>query len=120
MGSRDVVLLVAYSLGMSIGQVLFKLAATSANARPQSGFIGALMGSGYFYVSIALYGLLTVVWIWILTRIPLSRAYPFVILTFVFTPALAALAFGEQLDLWYFTGLALILSGLGVLIWKAG
>ena len=78
-----------------------------------------MLGSWHFYASIALYGALTVVWIWILTRIPLSRAYPFVILTFVFTPMFAAFAFGEPLNVWYFCGLALILAGLGLLVWKA-
>ncbi len=116
---KEVVMLVLYSLGMSLGQLLFKLAATVANTRVGENFIAVLFGTWYFYASIMLYGSLTVLWIWLLTRIPLSVAYPFVILAFVFTPAFAAYLFGEPLNIWYFIGLALILSGLGLLVWKA-
>jgi drug/metabolite transporter (DMT)-like permease len=121
-GAKDIVILVLYSLGMSGGQVLFKLAANGARARAgeRDGFLASLFGAWHFYASIALYGVLTVLWIWLLTRIPLSRAYPFVILTFVLTPALAAVLFGESLGPWYFAGLALILAGLAVLVFKAG
>jgi drug/metabolite transporter (DMT)-like permease len=117
--AKDILILVLYSLGMSLGQVLFKLAANGAAGRPGEGFVASLLGAWHFYASIALYGVLTVLWIWLLTRIPLSRAYPFVILTFVFTPALAAFLFGEPLNAWYFAGLALILAGLAVLVFKA-
>ncbi len=111
----DFALLLVYALGMSIGQVLFKLAAEHAKLDEAAGFWAGLFGSWHFYVSVAIYGLLTVVWIWVLTRIPLSRAYPFVVLAFVFTPILAAVFFGETLDARYYASLALIVAGLGLL-----
>ncbi len=111
----DFALLLVYALGMSIGQVLFKLAAEHAKLDEAAGFWAGLFGSWHFYVSVAIYGLLTVVWIWVLTRIPLSRAYPFVVLAFVFTPILAAVFFGETLDARYYASLALIVGGLGLL-----
>ena len=118
MSSLNVAILVLYGLGMSVGQVLFKLAADRMKANAGSGFLVAVLGNGYFYVAFILYCVLTVLWVWVLTRVPLSRAYPFVVLAFVFTPAFAYLIFGESLDLWYVLGLALVLSGLGVLIAK--
>ncbi len=111
----DFALLVVYALGMSFGQVLFKLAADHAKLDAAAGFWAGLLGSWHFYVSVAVYGLLTIAWIWVLTRIPLSRAYPFVVLAFVFTPILAALLFGETLDARYFASLALIVAGLALL-----
>jgi drug/metabolite transporter (DMT)-like permease len=116
--ATNVALLVVYALGMSIGQVLFKLSADRSESELAKGFLGSLLGNGYFWFALILYGALTLQWTWMLTRLPLSRAYPFVALAFVFTPVLAFMFFGEQLDPWYFVGLALILSGLGVLVWK--
>ena len=119
MSSLNIAMLVLYALGMSIGQVLFKLSADRMNGNATEGFLVSVLGNGYFYIALVLYCVLTVLWVWILTRVPLSRAYPFVVLAFVFTPAFAHLIFGESLDLWYAAGLGLVLSGLAVLIVKA-
>lgn len=112
----NVAMLAVYSLGLSFGQVLFKLAAE--HSRPDGGagtFILSLLTSWYFYLAVAVYGLLTVLWIWILTRVPLSSAYPFVGLAFVFTPALGVLIFRESVDIGYLASLAMIVGGLGLL-----
>ena len=116
----NILILIVYAFGLSLGQVLFKISADRAKGDPSNSFLLSLLSNGYFFLALVIYGGLTLVWVWILTRVPLSRAYPFVVLAFVFTPVLAALVFGEALNLWYFTGLSLILFGLGVLVWKAG
>lgn len=120
MSTPNILILVLYALGMSVGQVLFKITADRANASASDGFLNSLFGNGYFLLALVAYCALTFLWVWILTRVPLSRAYPFAVLAFVFTPIFAFLFFGEPLNLWYFLALGLILSGLGVLIWKAG
>ena len=119
MGAIDVLILILYTLGISLGQVQFKMAADHAREHAAQGFATAMLGNLHFYAAIVLYAALTVVWVWLLTRIPLSRAYPFVVLSFVFTPLLAALWFGEALNLWYFAGLALIVAGLALILAKA-
>ena len=119
MNAFNIVLLVVYAGGMSIGQVLFKFAADRSKGVAPGGFLAALLRDGYFLTAIALYAGLTVLWVWILMRVPLSRAYPFVVLSFAFTPALASLIFGESLGLWYLVGLGLIVSGLAILVLKA-
>lgn len=120
MSASNVIILVLYAFGMAVGQVLFKLSADRTSSMAGDGFVKGLLGNGYFLSAVVIYGALTVLWVWILTRIPLSRAYPFVALAFVFTPALAFLLFGESPNSWYFLGLGLILLGLGVVVWKAG
>jgi len=117
MNILNATILMLYAFGMSLGQVLFKIAADRAKARAADGFLESLVTDGYFLLAVALYGALTLVWVWILMRVPLSRAYPFVVLAFVFTPAFAILFFDEMVNIWYFTGLALILFGLGTLVW---
>jgi drug/metabolite transporter (DMT)-like permease len=115
-----VVLLVVYAFGLSLGQMLFKISADRAKEEAGTRFVVSLFGSGHFLLACFVYGALTVMWVWLLTRVPLSRAYPFVVLAFVFTPVLAALAFGEPITRWYVVGLGLIVLGLTVLVWKAG
>jgi hypothetical protein len=92
MSAVNVVVLFVYSLGMSFGQVLFKLAADQTKLEQSSTFVRTLLTSWYFFAAVLLYGVLSLVWVWILTRVPLSQAYPFIVLAFVFTPALAASA----------------------------
>ena len=48
----------------------------------------AFCSTGIFFVALILYAALTVLWVWILSYTPLSRAYPFLALAFALTPAL--------------------------------
>ncbi len=105
-------LLLGYAVAMAGGQLIFKLAADRAPA------VGSLtdrmfgLVNAYFVVAVVLYGLLSVLWVWILTFTPLSRAYPFVALAFAITPALGILVFAEPLSTRLMIGIALILGGL--------
>ena len=109
----QIAVLFGYALGMTGGQMLFKLAALRL---PQE--ISAadralgLLQDGYFLVALAVYLILALVWVWILSFTPLSRAYPFVAFAFVLTPVLGGLIFGEALSVRLFAGIAAILLGL--------
>ncbi|QOL50926.1 EamA family transporter [Massilia litorea] len=107
--------MIFYSLGMAGGQLLFKLAAMHlAQRTPASSVISYL--NVYLVSGLFLYGLLTMLWVWILRSVPLSKAYPFVALSFVFTPMLSKFVLGEQLSPGYFAGLALIAAGVVVIV----
>jgi drug/metabolite transporter (DMT)-like permease len=95
--------------GIACGQVLFKLTARSL----QSGasLLTAAL-SPYLLCGIALYGAMTLTWIWLLTKLELSRAYPFMALSFVFVPLLSVLILGEHISPKYWLGIALIICGL--------
>ena len=110
----QIALLTAYSLGMSGGQVLFKLAgnAYAASAGGAADRLLALLHNAYFLLALALYAGLSVLWVWILSFTPLSRAYPFVALAFALTPLLGGSLFGEAISLRLMAGLAFILCGL--------
>ena len=62
--------------------------------------------------ALLLYCGLAVLWVWILSFTPLSRAYPFVAIAFFVTPMLGSLIFGEPLHLRALAGIVLILCGL--------
>ncbi len=58
------------------------------------------------------FGLIAVVWLFVLSRIPLSSAYPFVALGICVTVTAGYLSFGEALSAWKIIGVALILTGI--------
>jgi multidrug transporter EmrE-like cation transporter len=108
-------LLIAYSLGMIAGQMLFKLASSSHNYVEPSNLpiqIINLVANPFFAVSVILYLVLSVFWVWILTFIPISKAYPFVALSFAGTAIGGWMFFGERLSATNLFGLALLGAGI--------
>ena len=112
----SVLILAAYALGMTGGQLLFKASADGIKGLSGMSLVIGLATNVWFIAAITLYMSLTVVWVWILTFIPLSRAYPFVILAFIFTPLGAAALFGESLRGNYLWGMAFVLTGLTLIV----
>jgi drug/metabolite transporter (DMT)-like permease len=108
--------LTAYAAAMAGGQLLFKLAAQRLGSSGAGERLIELAGSPYFYAAFALYSALAVLWVWILTFTPLSRAYPFVALAFAITPLLGGWMFGELIDLRLGLGILAILCGLFLVI----
>jgi drug/metabolite transporter (DMT)-like permease len=109
----QILLLVAYAAGMSGGQLLFKMAALRSGAG--GGLFERLLGlvaNVYFMAALVLYGGFAILWVWILTVIPLSRAYPFVALAFALTPLLGGLVFGDAISYRLVAGILFILCGL--------
>jgi drug/metabolite transporter (DMT)-like permease len=109
----QIALLTAYAGGMAGGQLLFKLAALNAVAgTPLGERIFAMILNRFFAVAVLLYAALTVLWVWILTFTPLSRAYVFVALAFAVTPMLGAFLFSEPITARLVVGIVLICCGL--------
>ncbi|MEA2948599.1 MAG: hypothetical protein QOI40_3929 [Alphaproteobacteria bacterium] len=109
----QIALLLAYAAGMAGGQLLFKAAALRyVPDGPVGERLLSIVLNSYFLGAMVLYGGLTILWVWVLTFTPLSRAYPFVALAFAITPLLGGLVFGEPIGLRLMLGIALILGGL--------
>jgi drug/metabolite transporter (DMT)-like permease len=109
----QILLLMVYAAGMSGGQVLFKMAALRYVA--EGGVGERLLGlvcNIYFVTALVFYAGYAILWVWILSFTPLSRAYPFVALAFALTPLLGAMLFGETISLRLVVGLLFILCGL--------
>jgi drug/metabolite transporter (DMT)-like permease len=73
--------------------------------------IGTLLSPNVL-VGLALYGLGTVLWLGVLSRVELSQAYPFVGLGFVLTAAMGWLLLGETMSLSRLGGTLLIVGGI--------
>src|SRR5262245_53946692 len=110
--------LTLFAAGMALGQLLFKVAAERLGTIDAHNFtdhihrVFRLALEPTFILAIFLYLSLSVFWTWILSFTPLSRAYPFSALAFVFTVSMGALLFSESVSRAQIVGLALILCGV--------
>lgn len=98
-------------VGISVGQLLFKQAAHALPPHPQ--LLDWIL-NGWLIASLALYGLTTIGWVWILRHAPLHLAYPFMGLAFLIVPILAWFFTGEPLHWRTLAGGALILAGVAL------
>ena len=94
---------------ISFGQLLFKKAAAALPAQPG---LWDWATNGWLLVSLALYGITTLGWIWVLRHAPLHLAYPFMGLAFLIVPVIAWAFLGEPLHWRTLAGGALILAGV--------
>ncbi len=109
----QIAMLVAYAGGMAGGQILFKLAAMRGAAdAPLGERMLGMLSNGFFVAALLLYGVLAVLWVWILSFTPLSRAYPFVAVAFALTPLLGGLMFAEPVTTRLVIGICVIFAGL--------
>jgi drug/metabolite transporter (DMT)-like permease len=107
--------LVGFAFCMSVAQIVLKIGVQ--NAQEQSGasvasLFFALIATWQFWFAVLLTGSLVFLWSWILSVVPLSTAYPFVVLALVFAGILEHFLFGQALSPNFFIGCALILAGL--------
>lgn len=112
MNPGQVVLALACVLAIAIGQVLFKI-------------IGGLVASEPVLVTrtvlttllaLALYGLATLGWILLLRHVPLTKAYPYMALSFVAVPLMGMMFLGERPSASYALGVLLIVVGVAVAV----
>jgi drug/metabolite transporter (DMT)-like permease len=97
-------------------QLLLKLGVTAAIGAGHSfnnglnGIIQILL-SPLIIIGILIYGGSVLVWIWVLSRVELSVAYPFVGLSFVFTLLFGVLILGEGVSITKILGTVMITAG---------
>jgi drug/metabolite transporter (DMT)-like permease len=100
-------------IGLAIGQILFKVSATSL---AQTGSFFALKTAATLFAAMTLYAITTIAWVWVLQKVELGRVYPLMALAFVLVPLGSHLIFGERFHLQYFVGVALIMIGIVVTV----
>ena len=111
-GMLNYVALGIFVVVLAAGQVFFKFAASALKNKPVTeGFI-ALAQTSTFYVAVTLYGAATLLWVWILSRVPLSQAYPWVALAMSAVPILAVFVFDERINSTYWLGIGLVVIGV--------
>lgn len=116
----QVIQLIGFTFIMSMGQLLFKKTALtiSENTTNTAGLIEGVsraIQTPWLYLALTTYALATVLWLYILQRIPLTIAYPFSALAMILVPLLSIYFFSEKLTLSYFLGAFLIILGITII-----
>ncbi len=106
-------LLILLSVAMSAAaQLMLKLGVSTAQADAGVAARGtAFMFSPWVMGGLGLYGLGAIVWLFVLQRVPLSAAYPFVGIGFIFTMLIGVFVLGEGISPGRILGTLLIAAG---------
>ena len=110
---------------MCTGQIFFKKTAiyllksnVHISADNFVNIIISLLKVPYFFLALIVYACATFLWLFILQKVPLSVAYPFTALAIVIIPLLSIFLFDEKLDVTYWFGSMLIVSGIIVMAFR--
>jgi undecaprenyl phosphate-alpha-L-ara4N flippase subunit ArnE len=104
---RNVAMIVATIALLGVGQLLFKSAAASIVPGDLRSWLSIPM-----FAALAVYAVATIAWVVVLSRVPLSAAFPFYGLSFLIVPLLSTLFLGERLRWSTLVGGAIILVGV--------
>ncbi len=113
-------ILVIFVLLLSLGQLLFKQVGLLLTGRPLVPAFVMLMHQPTFYAALVLYGGATLLWVWILSRITLMQAYPWIALGTIIVPLIGLFVFGEKVGAFYWPGVALIVCGFLLTQYSSG
>ena len=73
---------------------------------------GALLKNPAILTGITIYGGSTLLWLFVLSRLPLSQAYPFVGISIVITTVVGAMMLGERITMHQLIGVLLVFGGV--------
>lgn len=79
------------------------------------GLCWTLVTNPFVVAGLGMYGLGAVMWLFVLARLEVSLAYPFVGLGFIMTMLFGALILGEQLNAWRIAGTLLVVAGVVII-----
>ncbi len=106
------VLLVLNVIIMTSGQLFFKRSADYINDNPNLQFPMYYLTNIWFYIAISLFVVSTFVWTQVLTKLPLSVAYPIVSFAYILTVMGAYFIFHERITHLGILGVFLIMTGI--------
>jgi drug/metabolite transporter (DMT)-like permease len=114
MSALGVLLGILCAVGIAGGQVLLKLAtAQVASLSSVKSMLHDLLNL-YFLMASVVYVMTSLVWIWLLSLVPLKHAYPLIALAFLIVPFLARLFLREKLEVGSIIGGLIIMIGVYV------
>lgn len=106
--------LAAVTLILAAGQFLFKRIGLSIHGVPIAAGLLSILRQPLLYAALLLYGVATILWIWILSRVPLSQAYPWVAAGVVVVVFLGWWFYGERPSPIFWLGLAFVAVGIAL------
>ena len=119
MGGTIALALFSISLG-AVGQFLLKLGVNKMGGLTfkREGLVSTavkIVGQPHIVVGIFLFVMSMVIWLFVLSKMELSRAYPMVSISYVLVALLARFMLGEHLGLSRVLGIVVILIGVVII-----
>lgn len=108
----NTLLLMLCMVTIAVGQLLFKHIGLAIRGLSLARAAALLAAQPQFYAALALYGAATLLWIWILGRVSLMQAYPWVGAAVIMVPLLSSHFFGEKAGALFWVGVVLIALGI--------
>lgn len=102
-----VAMIIGTVLLLGVGQVLFKFAASGLQFSDVRSYFSLPL-----LAALTIYGFATLAWLAVLSRVPLSSAFPFYGLGFIFVPLLSIMFLGEAFRWSTFVGGVIIMLGI--------
>jgi len=102
------------AVALAAGQLLFKSTAIRVKGLSLAAMLRSIAFAPSFYACV-LYAVATVLWVWILTKVPLSTAYPFVGLSFVIVALVSWLFLGETPTVGGCIGMLMVTVGVALI-----
>lgn len=115
MRSADIGLCIACVLLVSVGQVLLRAASITAGLTGRVGLQSFFTGTAL--LAVCVYGSAMLLWVYVLSRVPLTQAFAFFGLSFFVVPALASRFLGDPVTVHTWIGAAIIMLGILVTNW---
>jgi multidrug transporter EmrE-like cation transporter len=100
----------------ALGQVMLKYAMMKHGAINFSfnGMID-LLSEPRLLFALSLYAAALLMWLHVLSKVPLSTAYPMLAVTYAIVPVLAMIFFGERIQQSQIMGICLVLAGVAMI-----
>jgi len=98
-------------IGISTGQVLFKIVASS------NGLLIEKIFTVKFIIAISIYIGATLLWLWVLRHLPLMTAYPLMALAFIIVPIMSFYTLDENIGVKEMAGGIIIMIGVMIMSW---
>lgn len=115
-----IVLFIAIAMG-AVGQIAMKAGMNRVKGK-SGGDLGPMIKAFprvftdlYVLGGITIYVLSTVLWLWVLSKIPLSFAYPCISISYIIIIFAGKWVFKERIDSWKIAAIVLILLGVTAL-----
>ena len=122
MSVESVILLLFAVAAAATGQVLLKngMRTASTRAAASHGSLAvAAATSPWVLIGLGVLGISAVAWLAVLSRVPLSVAYPFNALGYLGILTASIVVLQERANVWTWAGTMLVVSGLIVVCWPA-
>ncbi|WP_088007131.1 EamA family transporter [Indiicoccus explosivorum] len=116
MNILHLLLVLCNTLILVAGQFLWKIGMERQTDAFASVFsVVKLFFSPFIFTGLAMYGLATVLWLFILTKIPLSVAYPLQSSAYIIAVFGAFFLFNESITPWKIAGVCFIMLGVSMI-----